>query len=251
MATLDIIIIGLAGVLFLVGYFKGFVNQLVTLLGSLLALVLSIFLVQYFVDFVQSVYDVNGLVSGYVETTIINMNAAFGVPVGDQVSQLATDAIAGLGLPEILAAPVTAQIVAAIEGMDTIPVDLSIAQILSPMISKVIIMVVATIVLFAILNIILKIIQSALRKMVEKGALRAVDRLLGGGLGLVKATLFILIAFTLATMFVAGDSPIMGYIQESQIGKQIYDNNPIPGLIAENINFDEILNTLTGGGNGE
>jgi uncharacterized membrane protein required for colicin V production len=247
MATLDIIIIGIVAVLFLYGYFKGFVNQLVTLLGSLLALILSIFLVQYFVDAVQSVYDINGLVSEKVEETIANMNPAFAIPVGNQVSQLATDAIAGLGLPEIIAGPISEQIVTAIEGMDTIPVDLSIAEILSPMISKIIILIVASIVLFAILSIILKIIQNMLRKMVEKGAMRAIDRLLGAALGVAKAALFIIVAFTLATMFITGNQTVMGMIQESQIGLWIYNNNPVPGLIASSIDFDAILANLTGG----
>jgi uncharacterized membrane protein required for colicin V production len=247
MATLDIIIIGLVSVLFLYGYFKGFVNQLITLLGSLLALILSIFFVQYFVDAVQSVYDVNGLVAGYVETTITDMNPAFGIAVGDQVSQLATDAIAGLGLPDILAAPITEQIVTAINNMETIPVDLSIAEILSPMISKVVVLIGASIVLFVLLSIILKIIQGILRKMVEKGAMKAIDRLLGGALGLAKAALFIVILFTLATMFITGNPMVMGLIQESEIGKWIYDNNPVPGFIAANIDFDAILATLTGG----
>lgn len=247
MATLDIIIIGIVGVMFLYGYFKGFVNQLVTLLGSLLALILSIFLVQYVVDAVQSVYDINGLVAGKVEETIANMNPAFDVPVGNQVSQLATDAIAGLGLPDIIAAPISAQIVEAIENMENIPVDLSIAEILSPMIAKVIILIVASIVLFAILSIILKIIQRALRKMVEKGTMKAIDRLLGATLGLAKAALFIIVAFTLATMFVTGNQTVMTMIQESQIGLWIYNNNPVPGFIADNIDFDAILANLTGG----
>jgi hypothetical protein len=83
-------------------------------------------------------------------------------------------------------------------------------------------------------------------------SLRGINRFLGGIIGIAKGALIVVIIFTIGSFFLTGDTStglknqIKTNVDQSVIGKYIYDNNPIPGYITSNINLDGILGNITG-----
>jgi uncharacterized membrane protein len=157
--------------------------------------------------------------------------------IKEQIAQ----GISELGLPKFIAEAIASGInIGGAEG------DMTLAEVLAPSIGSIILTVVSFIMLFILLMIILKIIFNLLNNVFDEGILGAVNRLLGGVLGLIKGgvlvSLVMLLLSTISGIIPALNNFLVADLDSGiGIGKFFYENNPLLVLVKGSFNFKDIF----------
>lgn len=268
---IDIGIIVILFIFLIVGYKKGFIETILGLVGGLVSLVVAILLANQVSEMLYPLFGMGQALEGQMEGFLINiLNAQeetniYRIAIGDpeNIAQLVNDAIAKLGLPESITASISASIASAIASVfeGSAVVEKSLIEILSPILAQAILTLISVIATFIVIRIIVAIIEAIAKVILRTSkSLRGLNGLLGAVAGTLKGALLIVIIFTIATFVLGGVEPntstdikgeIRTTIDKSTIAKFIYDKNPVPNLIAENINFEKIINGLLAAINGE
>lgn len=260
-------------IFFLIGVRHGFINGVLSLVGAIVSIVAAIYFAGKFADLIQPLIGppidnwVNGLLVKLFNPENDPANI-YQVAIGSEenIARLVGDAISKLGLPEAFTASIqtsiTNSITLAVADNAAVLQENSIIDILTPIIGRGVLVLIAGIVLFIAIRIVIAIIEAVFRMiLLSSGVLKSIDRLLGGVFGLIKGALTVLIVFTLATFILGGTEPnpesndiivkVRTNIDQSNISKVIYENNPIPQFLADNVNFDKIITDLFKSDNNE
>ncbi len=247
MGIIDIAIIAIILLFLLIGFFKGFMKQILSTANWLLALVGAFLLVK----------PISGLLTETaIQTTINNKiidwiaskGALFSEVIQTgQASEQLTNAISALGLPQFIAnAIVNGLNLSSIEGK-------TLAEVLAPTIGNIVLTVFTFLVLFILIMIIIKIVFRLLNKIFDKGVLGIVNKILGSALGIVKG----LVLVSLVMLLVSAVSGLIPSLNDFLvidlkldadgfgIGKYFYQSNPLVALIKGSFSFKEILEQIT------
>ena len=132
-------------------------------------------------------------INGKVAAWIAAKGAAFNQPFDyTGYKEQLTNAISELGLPKFIASLISDGI-----NISDAPADLTLAEVLAPAFSNIIVTMLAVIIIILFFMIVFKTIISLIGKLFNKGVLGTVNRILGAGLGLVKAYIFVSIIMLL------------------------------------------------------
>jgi uncharacterized membrane protein required for colicin V production len=246
MGKIDIAIIIITLLFLLIGFFKGFVKQLLSTANWLVALIGSFLLVK----------PVTSLLSGSLGQTIntkildwiSTKGEIFSLQMGTLEEGQFTSGLEALGLPGFIA-----DIFSKLFVSGDLDASLTFGEALSRGIGNIVLTIILFVILFIILMIILKILTNILSNLFDSGVLGIVNKLLGGALGLVKAIVLISGAMLLASA-IAGIIPsVQDFLTVDLnlgstgfgIGKYIYENNPLLAILNGSFNFKDILNDLS------
>jgi uncharacterized membrane protein required for colicin V production len=275
MAEFTYLDIGILAVLFIfliIGFKRGFIDSILGLIGGVVSLVVAILLADKVAEILYPVFGMGAALEGQVNgflTKLLNPegveNNVFTSVLGNQenmtayVQSLIGEAISKLGLPASFTSGIVSSIATAVTSAfsGTELAEKSLVQILTPVISHIIMIVISVIVTFIAIRIVVAIIEAITKAILKTSrSLRGLNGLLGGIVGVAKGALFVIIIFTIGFFVLSGVQPNSGnhdikseartMVENSKIGKFIYDNNPVPKLITDNINFDRIVNGILG-----
>lgn len=276
-AYIDIGIIAVLIIFFISGLKKGFIDTVLGLIGGLVSLVAAILLADTVANIISPLFGIgdaiNTSINGFLGK-LLNPNndssSQFAVAIGsvENINELVKNAINTLGLPpaftDNISTSIAAAINSALSGSDAaILAQKSIIEILTPIIGRVVLLVIAVILTFIAIRIVVALIES-----VAKGILRTsrilmnLDRIFGGLVGIAQGALVVLIVFTIGFFVLGGTvanpeatdlkTQIRTNIDNSTIAKYVYESNPVPKFITDNVNLDNIIKNLFGvGGNNE
>lgn len=270
----DIGVIAFVAIFFFIGLKRGFIDSVLGLIGGLVSLAAAILLAQKVAEALYPVFDMGNSILNYVTgylTKLLNPegleNNVFTVPIGDSenLKPLLMEAISKLGLPQTFTESIRDTITGAIiNGLSAdaslaVLTEKSLVDVLAPVITQAIMLVIAVLATFIAIRIAVAIVEAIFKALLRTSrSLRSLDRLLGGIVGLAEGALAVIVVFTIAFFVLGGVEPNSGNqdiksqvrtaIDQSHIAKIIYENNPMPKLITDNINLDKILSDLGLGG---
>lgn len=248
MGKIDIAIILIIALFTVIGLFKGFMKQVLSVANWLVSLVGSFLLLKP-VAAVLGKTALSTSINNKVANWISTKGDIFSQPlVTEQAGEQIAQGISELGLPKFIAEAISGWFkVSGTEGEKTL------ADVLAPAIGNIILTVIAFIALFIVLLIIFKIISGMLNNIVDNGILGALNKLLGGALGFIKGAVLVSIVMLLLSAL-SGVIPALNDFLVSDlklgtdgfgIGKFFYEKNPLLGLLKGSFNFKEILSSFT------
>lgn len=243
------IIIGVIMLIFLImGLSRGFIKTVLALLGTIVALVLAYFLARPFLDFFNGIVDVTTPLNQTFTEWISRWHPILSETIEietirDKLVEFATS----ISLPETLYTPIINSICSYISSADpTIWQGQTIATIIAPFFTNAILMTCSMLILFILIRLALYLIEKIMDwTLLKINVIRVLDRLLGLVFGAVQGLVVILLCFTLISFFATSpESSVRQAIDDSTVGSIIYEINPIPGFITQNLNFEQILKNI-------
>lgn len=268
---LDIGILAVLFIFMIIGFKKGFIDTILGLVGGIVSLVAAIFLAGKVADMITPLFGMGDAIHNSVYDFLFKLLNPTNDPanvyttaIGSQesIGNLVYEAIAKLGLPDSFTSTISTSISGAISNAIAnsevaVITEKSLVEILSPVVTRVIMLIIAAILTFIVIRIVIAIIEAVAKAILRTSrSLRSLNGLLGGIFGIVKGALIVVIIFTLGFFLLSGVDPeseatdikteIRRTIDNSQIANYIYQNNPLPKLITDNINFDDIIGNILG-----
>ncbi|HPZ27690.1 MAG TPA: CvpA family protein [Bacilli bacterium] len=244
MGKIDLAIIALTLIFVLLGFFKGLVKGALSTANWLLSLVAPFILTKPVSRLLMktAIYD---RINEKVATWIASKGDAFSQPFAyEGYREQLTEAISELGLPKFLASLISDGI-----NIADAPEGLTLSEVLAPAFSNIIVTVLAVIMIIVFFMIVFKIIISLFSKLFEKGVLGFVNRILGAGLGLVKAFIMISVLMLLVSVL-SGVIPSLNEFLVADlrlesagfgIGKYFYERNPLIEIFKGTFSLDGIF----------
>ncbi len=234
MVLMDFIIIGIALISLLIGLKKGFFKQLMGFAAILLAVLGARLLTPLAADFVATT-PINQTIDDKIVTWLEAKDGIFVTTVtSDPTPEQLEQAMGETGLPGFIVNAIAKYFNLEVPAGET----KTFAELLSPEITRVIVVVITFIALIIILWIVFFILAKILNKIFSFGVLGIFNRILGGGLGLVKSVLtisLILLGLTaLAGLVPAVNTFLTGQLDSAgsvSVFKMLSENNPINWLI--------------------
>lgn len=243
-AIVDLILAAIVLIFSIIGLARGFLKGVLSLVGTVVSLIAAFLLADAFIAFVNgSIWDVTGATTEMYMGWIGSIEG-FDQPIVSNLADSLRSALENMNLPTVIVDPVVSAIVSATEGMDL--QNQTIAGILSPVLADITVKVGAILLLFILIRLCVYIVEHVVDNTLLKiRALKALDRLLGLALGLVQAAIIIVLLFTGVSYFMSDpDSVVMQAIDDSTVGRYVYQNNPVPKWIAENLDIEQIIHDL-------
>lgn len=230
MGIIDCIVLFLFLVFMIIGFFKGFLKQVFSTLGWIIALIAATLLSK---PIGNALFQTNlgiGL-NGSIYNWIVSKGELFSTPVPQLTSEYLNDALSNLGIPSFLHSVVIKMIdVNAYQ-------DMSIAEIISPKLASFFLIAISYVVVYLIVFLFAKLLASLAKKIVRGSALGLFDGILGALWCGVKVGIFVSLAMLLlsfiTTMPFGG--PITEWLNKDMklleegfgIAKFFYEFNPI------------------------
>lgn len=264
-AYIDIAVYVILFIFVISGFRKGFINGVLSLIGVVASLFLAVYFASSFAEVLQK--PIGEPIDNAMHKALTSAltkgdpESIFALNIGDptKIAELVNAALEGTGLPKILTDIIAPPIITAVEANTTALQSQSIIDVIAPVIGNVILLAISGILIFIVARIVFAIIEALINVVLKSSSIiRSTDRLVGSIFGFVKGAVIVLIAFTVITFVVSGTPPteegatpanglktkIRDNISQSSISLFIYENNPIPKLIAENVNIQEIIDKL-------
>ncbi|MDD4002645.1 MAG: CvpA family protein [Clostridia bacterium] len=269
---IDIGILAILVIAFFVGIKKGFIDSILSLIGGLVSLIIAILLASTVVDLIGDTFGIRSSIQNWSVKFLTDLFNPEGVeghlltsPIGaENIENLIAQAMAQLKLPAAIADPISKALATAISGSiaNTNVANSSLVDILAPVVTQAIMLVIAVILTFIVIRIVVAIVEAITKAILRtSSSLRGLNRLLGGVIGILKGALAVVIIFTIGSFVLGGVDPesesqdlktqIRSTIDKSAIGSVIWESNPLPKYITDNINIEEILNKIIRGENNE
>lgn len=243
------IIIGVIMLIFLImGLSRGFIKTVLALLGTLVALVLAYFLARPFLDFVNNIVDVttplNNTFVGWIEGWNPDL---LGTPIDSAtIHSKLVEFATSISLPETFYTPIVDAICNYVNTNPTVWQGQTVASVIAPFFTNAILLTCSTLVLFVLIRIALYLIEKIMDwTLLKIHVIRVLDRLLGLLFGAVQGLLIILLCFTLISFLATNpESALRQAVNDSTVGKVIYEANPLPSIITQNLNIEQIIKNI-------
>lgn len=205
----------------IIGYFKGFFRELLSFLGFIGSVIVSIFANSYFANFLNSILGWGTSISNYIMGQIATISGTFNVDTGNTVEELhdiINNSGAGLAYKELLKQVVN--------HADFSQGALTVAKAVGDVVSGLVMMVISFAILFALIRIVVFILDKLLSRISRESAVGVVNKWFGLLLGAIKGVAFlaiILVVCYLLCMIPSVNDFISPYIQSSYVTKHIYE----------------------------
>ena len=211
---MDFILLGICVLSFLRGFFKGFVSMIFSLVGVFVA----IFIAWQLCDWVQPVFQ--------------NM---FGNALQNTISQILNGAISGqfsdiaqlqLAVSQSKYAFLFNILLFKLLGNLTIEGQMSAGQVLAPTLTTLIVKMISFSLLFFGCYVLLKLVFMIINIFVKKCGMKMGNRLLGGGIGLLKGVLIFGVIYFILTAFanLLLNEALLNFVQKGVVSNWLYDN---------------------------
>lgn len=183
---LDVVAIVFLLIFMIRGYKKGFLKELVGLIGTIVAFFIAFSFAAPLADFLESQFGLTTMLSGWVEG-ILNGIEVFEVPLSGESLNNALDVLI---LPSFLKDTIQ-EILAGVQYEEG---AVTIAQMLSPIFAGFLVSLICGIVLFIVSSVVLELLANVLSSILDKiPLLGGLNRLLGFLLGGVRALIYLYI----------------------------------------------------------
>ena len=228
-AVIDVVALSLIVVFGVLGLKDGFVKTFVKVFGTIISLFLAVMLCSQCANFLESQF---GFISSLTEKVSGVVSNIFGEQlVNTTLSQAVEGQLSELGLSGWLI-----KIVMQAKSDGSIPLDTTLNQIISPVLSYYIACGISVIVLFIIFKILLFILGDMSKKMSALKIVGALNKILGLLLGVIRCVVYIQIAIIVINIL-----PI-GFVQSFSVG---IENSSIAGFINRINVFDIIIKSFS------
>lgn len=234
MVLMDYIIIAIVLISFLIGLKKGFFKQLMGFAAILLAVLGAWLLTPMTADFIETT-AINQSIDDKIVTWLEAKDGIFITSVtADPTPEQLEQAMEETGLPGFIVNAIVKYFDIEVPAGET----KTFAELLSPEITRVIVVAIAFIALIIVLWLVLFILAKILNKVFSFGVLGVLNRIMGGGLGIVKSVITVsLILLGLSAL--AGIVPTVSNFIADQLDaagsisvfKMLQENNPINWII--------------------
>jgi len=230
MNYVDIALIGIIIIAMIVGFFQGFTRSLLSLAGTLLALLAGILLAQTVANMLGGLFGLKDALgnafAGMFKSELLN------TPINLSDSEAIAVALQSLGLPDLLI-PYMATAVAAVAPAGSS--EITLAQYIGPMLANALLVVVSFILIFLIVRLIVKILEKFLKLLFSSPIMRTADRVLGAGFGIIKAYIVVCVLFIFLglVLYMPFFEPLKTTLEESSLGLTLYQNNILLQLLAK------------------
>lgn len=234
MVLMDYIIIGIVLISLLIGFKKGFFKQLMGFAAILLAVLGARLLTPVTADFVATT-AVNQTIDDKIVTWLEAKDGIFTTAISsDPTPEQLEQAMGETGLPGFIVNAIVKHFDIEVPAGET----KTFAQLLSPEITRVIVVAITFIILIIVLWLVFFILAKILNKVFSFGVLGIINRILGGGMGLVKSVITVSLIL-LGLSVVAGLVPAVNDFLTGQLDgagsvsvfKMLHENNPVNWLI--------------------
>lgn len=218
---IDLVIIGLILIFAIVGFYKGFLRELISLVGFFGSLVISYFACGYFSNFLNSVFGWGVSISNFVVNQISGISSTFASETGSTVEELQTvinSSGTNIAYKEILKQLVIKA--------DFSQGAVTVAGVVGTIVSGFLMMIISFGIMFILLRVVVFILDKLLSRIPRKSAVGTVNKWLGLLIGFVKGGLNILIVLAVVYLlcFVPSINEfIMPYIETSYVTKFLYN----------------------------
>ena len=234
MGIIDTIIILLFIVFMIVGFFKGFLKQVFSTFGWIIALVAATLLSKPVGNYLFGT-NIGIGINGFIYNWMSNKGELFTTPIPQLTTEYLNSALSDLGIPSFLHDFVNKMIdVSAFQ-------DMSLAEIVSPKLASFFLVAISYIVIYLVIFLISKLLACIAKKIVRGSALGFIDGLLGAALSAVKVAIFISLAMLLLSFITTTPfgEPVLNWInndmklleEEFGIARYFYEYNPIYYII--------------------
>ena len=219
--VIDLVIVGLVLIFAIIGFYKGFLRELISLVGFFGSLVISYFAAGYFTNFLNSVFGWGVSISNFVVNQISGISSTFATETGSTVEELQTiinSSGTNIAYKEILKQLVTKA--SFTEGAVTV------AGVVGIIVSGFLMLIISFVVLFLLLRLVVFILDKLLSRIPRKSAIGTVNKWLGLLIGFVKgcANILIVLGVVYLLCFVPSINDfVMPYIETSYVTKFLYN----------------------------
>ena len=217
----DLIVLLLLVLFGIIGYYKGFLREVISFLGLVGSLIISFYAYQYFASFLNEFFGWGTQIANYVMEQITTISPSFAVDLGATVEELQTiisNSNVGLVYQEVLK-----QIVA---HADLSAGAVTVSAAVGVVVSGFAMMVISFILLFLMLRIVVFVLDKLFSRISRKSAVGVVNKWLGLGVGFLKgaaAVSIILVVTYLLCMIPSVGDIVTPYINDSFLTKYAYD----------------------------
>jgi uncharacterized membrane protein required for colicin V production len=217
----DVIVVLVIILFAIIGYFKGFLRELVSLLGFVGSLIITYFAYTYFADFLNQFFGWGAKIANYVAQQVGTISSALTTDVGTNAQELQAiinNANIGIAYKELLKKIV--------EFATFGPEPVTVAKTVGLVVSNLAMMVISFALLFVLLRLVVFVLDKLLSRIPRKSAVGVVNKWLGLGVGIFKGVVavgIILITTYLLCMIPSVNDFIMPYINSSYATKYAYE----------------------------
>ena len=205
----------------IIGYFKGFLRELVSFFGFIGSLVITFFAYDYFAQFLNSMFNWGTVIANFVMEQVTAISPSFGVDTGASVEELNTiinSSSAGLAYKELLKQ--------AVAKADFTGGALTVSGAVGAVVSGLVMIVISFALLFLVLRIVVFILDKLLSRIPRKSAVGVVNKWLGLGMGGIKGVISvgtIIVTVYLLCLVPSINDFVYPYIQSSYATKYVYE----------------------------
>jgi len=188
---IDIALILLVVIFAIIGFKKGFFKSVLALFSWIVCIIIAIFTAKYVANWINGIYDFNGLIGGAIENGLIDSNKDFFSIVAGELgsSQAVIDAIPSTtnGL--------LAQVIKVVFSNVTITEEttMTIAQVVGTTLGGIIMLIITGILIFILLKLAIFLLSKIFDNIARTKVLGGLNKFLGLLFGAVKAGLIIIV----------------------------------------------------------
>ena len=231
-AIVDGVALGFLALFALFGLFKGLVNTLFKVCGTLFSILLAALLCSTVAGFLQEQFGLINTISDW-------LSGVLGSLFGEELMSAPLSSATEGALSEAGVAGFVIQIVLSLKGDKNIPEGTTLSQIICPAFAYYIVIILAFIVLFILFKLIFKILSNIILHFFEFKPLKILDKLLGLIFGAVRGVLNFEILVTFLTAIpIAIFQDVSAAVQVSSVAKIFMDINLSGILMSAFANID-------------
>ncbi len=223
-AIIDVVALSLIVFFGVLGLKDGFVKTFVKVFGTIISLLLAVMLCSKCASFLESQF-------GFISSLTVKVSSVVSNIFGDQIANTTLSQAMEAELSELGLSGWLIKIVMQAKTDGSIPMDTTLNQIISPVLSYYIACGISVIVLFIVFKILLFILGDLTKKLSAMNMIGALNKILGLFLGIIRSVVIIQIAIILINVI-----PI-GFMQGLSVG---IENSVVAGFI-DNINIFDII----------
>lgn len=205
----------------IIGFYKGFLRELISFFGFIGSLVITFFAYDYFADLLNSLFNWGTQISNFIMNQVTAISPSFGVDTGataEDLNVIINNSNAGLAYKELLK-----QVV---EKADFSSGAITVSGAVGSVVSGLAMIVISFALLFLMLRIVVFILDKILSRIPRKSAVGVVNKWLGLGMGTIKGAVavgsLIITAYFLCMIPSVNDF-IFPYIESSFATIHIYN----------------------------
>lgn len=186
---IDVVIVALLAIFGIVGYKKGILKSIISLLNWVVCILIAVFTAKYVAGWLNHIFDFSGWIGSTISKNLIKSNDFFAMSVNS------------FGGKENLIAAIPAEVNSFVEKLTTIVfngnIDMnsteSVGSIMGTTLGHITFIVITGILIFIVLKIIVLLLSKLFKNIGQTKVLGGLNKVLGLALGLLKAGLIIAI----------------------------------------------------------